>query len=107
MSAVDGEFGLNWVTFGWDEPADDAEWLRWWLPAPTTVSREEMGMPCAYLPREWLDDRNDELTVQAVGVCGACSSRQSCLQWALVTRQRFEVWGGLTARERDDLWDAR
>lgn len=33
------------------------------------------------------------------GVCGACSVRQKCLEWAII-REEFGVWGGTTARER-------
>ncbi|MGV9891676.1 WhiB family transcriptional regulator [Streptomyces sp. NPDC003395] len=37
---------------------------------------------------------------QAKEICMGCPVRQSCLQWALNSRQDHGVWGGLTAQER-------
>lgn len=42
------------------------------------------------------DGREDE----AKAVCRRCPVRWECLTYALETRQRHGVWGGLTAEER-------
>jgi hypothetical protein len=39
-------------------------------------------------------------TRQAKRVCANCEHRVECLEYALATRERFGVWGGLSERER-------
>lgn len=36
-------------------------------------------------------------------VCRRCDLREECLGWALATRQKYGIWGGLSARERQRL----
>lgn len=36
----------------------------------------------------------------AKAVCDSCPVRQPCLEFALNTREKHGVWGGLTERER-------
>ncbi|MEU7010398.1 WhiB family transcriptional regulator [Streptomyces sp. NPDC046332] len=36
-------------------------------------------------------------------VCRACEVSTECLAWALENDQQFGIWGGLTARERQQL----
>lgn len=43
------------------------------------------------------DDSEAEL---AKAVCEGCPVRQPCLEFALNTREKHGVWGGLTERER-------
>lgn len=55
-------------------------------------------------------------TRKAKKVCLACPVRAECLDYALETKQRFGVWGGLTEHQRrplehqlqhdDDQWEA-
>jgi WhiB family redox-sensing transcriptional regulator len=33
-------------------------------------------------------------------ICATCPVQQTCLQWALVTREPYGVWGGSTPEER-------
>ncbi len=33
-------------------------------------------------------------------VCGSCAVRAECLDFALVTREKFGIWGGYDERER-------
>lgn len=40
---------------------------------------------------------------QAKAVCRVCLVRAECLTWAVDTRERHGVWGGLTEDERDAL----
>jgi len=42
----------------------------------------------------------EEEAESAKAVCGQCSVRQGCLDYALSYRERDGVWGGATERER-------
>lgn len=39
----------------------------------------------------------------AKAICATCPVRQECLDYALITRERFGVWGGHTVKERNKL----
>jgi WhiB family redox-sensing transcriptional regulator len=43
------------------------------------------------------DDADAE---EAKSICAACPVREPCLEFALSTREKNGVWGGLTERER-------
>ncbi len=36
----------------------------------------------------------------AKAICAGCSVRAECLDFALASRERFGVWGGMTEKER-------
>jgi Transcription factor WhiB. len=36
-------------------------------------------------------------------VCFSCVERDRCLEWALANDQRYGIWGGKTARERNEI----
>jgi WhiB family transcriptional regulator, redox-sensing transcriptional regulator len=55
---------------------------------------------CRGLDPEIFYPPSDEEADEAKGVCATCQVRQPCLDWALSTRERDGVWGGLTERER-------
>jgi WhiB family redox-sensing transcriptional regulator len=42
----------------------------------------------------------DEEAEEAKAICRICPVRESCLEYALVNRERDGVWGGATERER-------
>jgi WhiB family redox-sensing transcriptional regulator len=42
----------------------------------------------------------DEEAEEAKAICRSCPVRESCLEYALVNRERDGVWGGATERER-------
>jgi len=44
------------------------------------------------------DDEADAL--QAKAICGVCSVREACLEFALGVREKDGIWGGATERER-------
>ena len=44
---------------------------------------------------------------EAKRVCAACPVRIECLAYALAHRDRYGIWGGLTARERRRLIPSR
>ena len=39
----------------------------------------------------------------AKAVCALCPIQDRCREWAIVTRQEFGVWGGLTEWERNKI----
>ena len=46
---------------------------------------------------------SEDKSEAAKGVCAACLVRESCLEFALATRQDDGVWGGFTETERRRL----
>jgi WhiB family redox-sensing transcriptional regulator len=43
---------------------------------------------------------DDSLAEEAKTICSLCAVRKPCLEFALATREKHGVWGGLTERER-------
>jgi WhiB family redox-sensing transcriptional regulator len=43
---------------------------------------------------------DDSLAEEAKTICSMCAVRKPCLEFALRTREKHGVWGGLTERER-------
>ncbi|HEV7534577.1 MAG TPA: WhiB family transcriptional regulator, partial [Acidimicrobiia bacterium] len=43
------------------------------------------------------------LAEKAKTICSMCAVRKPCLEFALTTREKHGVWGGLTERERRRL----
>ena len=43
---------------------------------------------------------DDTLAEEAKMICSACAVRKPCLEFALTSREKHGVWGGLTERER-------
>jgi WhiB family redox-sensing transcriptional regulator len=43
---------------------------------------------------------DDALAAPAKEICAGCPVRKPCLEFALSTREKHGVWGGLTERER-------
>jgi WhiB family transcriptional regulator, redox-sensing transcriptional regulator len=43
---------------------------------------------------------SEEDAYEAKAICFACAVRETCLEYALVNRERDGVWGGATERER-------
>jgi WhiB family redox-sensing transcriptional regulator len=46
---------------------------------------------------------SDDDAGDAKAVCGGCSVRDQCLEWALDNREADGIWGGATERERRRL----
>lgn len=42
-------------------------------------------------------------TEHAKAICRACPVLATCREWALTTRQKFGVWGGLGEKERRNI----
>jgi len=45
-------------------------------------------------------EKTSQPYVKARAVCRICAYRQSCLAWAIETRQAHGMWGGATPGER-------
>lgn len=41
---------------------------------------------------------------RAKELCGACEVRERCLVTSLQNRERYGVWGGVTEKERQDMF---
>ena len=41
--------------------------------------------------------------MQAKAVCKTCPVRESCLEFAVETNQKYGIWGGMTDKERASL----
>lgn len=55
---------------------------------------------CGYMDRELWFSGDAASVRKAKAVCADCPARVACLDWAQSHRERFGVWGGLTADER-------
>lgn len=72
-----------------DLATDDATWRDSALCAQTD-------------PEEFFPDKGGS-TREAKRVCGECTVRTECLEYALDHDERFGVWGGMSERERRRL----
>ncbi len=43
---------------------------------------------------------SEEAAEEARAICRSCPVLETCLEWALSSRERDGVWGGATERER-------
>ena len=59
---------------------------------------------CREADPDWFFPGPDGDAEMAIRVCRTCAVRDECLEWALDTRIRYGVWGGLTERERRRLY---
>lgn len=55
---------------------------------------------CAGRDTELFFPEGDQPTIIAKHVCHRCPVRTDCLEHALVTDERYGIWGGLTEHER-------
>ena len=55
---------------------------------------------CRGVDPETFHPVNDDDADEAKSICALCAVREPCLEYALTTREKDGVWGGLTARER-------
>lgn len=65
---------------------------------PTATWRKHAA--CRGIDPEVFYPVTDEDAEEAKAICGACPVHQTCLEHALVHREREGVWGGATERER-------
>ena len=48
-------------------------------------------------------EEDEAAAAVAKDICGLCTVREPCLEYAITSREHDGVWGGLTARERRRL----
>jgi hypothetical protein len=65
-------------------------------PAGRTGGR----MPCEDDPEKWFAEEGSAAVTEAKQACRACPARIPCLRFAMLTGERFGVWGGLSASDR-------
>ena len=58
---------------------------------------------CAQTDPEAFHPEKGGSTREAKKVCQSCEVREECLHWALDTKERYGIWGGLSERERRKL----
>jgi hypothetical protein len=59
------------------------------------------GMCRGIGPEEFFSE-NDKIVDRAKKICAQCRISRKCLEFALENKEKFGVWGGLTAKERRD-----
>jgi WhiB family redox-sensing transcriptional regulator len=62
-----------------------------------------VGALCAQTDPEAFFPEKGGTTRFAKRICAGCPVRVQCLDYAMETRERFGVWGGLSERERRAL----
>lgn len=58
---------------------------------------------CAQVDPEIFFPDEGEKPFAAIEVCRRCPVRKQCLEWALREREPYGVWGGTTAKRREEL----
>src|SRR5699024_7249066 len=82
----------GWLSIrGVGDPADEGQ-LAWQADALCAQTDPE-----AFFPEKGGSTRD------AKKVCGACTVKEQCLEYALANDERFGIWGGMSERERRRL----
>jgi WhiB family redox-sensing transcriptional regulator len=55
----------------------------------------------------WFPEGRGSHNEDAIKICGNCPAREACLEYALRTKQRHGIWGGLTPNQRTRLTKKR
>lgn len=95
---------------GSEAPAEEAPSLATWLGVPgfgDTADDGELAWQadalCAQTDPEAFFPEKGGSTRDAKKVCGSCTVRSQCLEYALSNDERFGIWGGMSERERRRL----
>lgn len=76
-------------------------------PPDTTRDDEEWrddALCKRVLPETFFPDKGSSADAQeAKAICGSCSVRNACLEWAMTFPEEYGIWGGLTPDERKEL----
>lgn len=73
----------------------------WFIVLPEWMERASCG---DYDEPWWFPEKGDsDSEKRAKRICRRCPVRDECLAYALDTRQKFWIWGGMTAKERERL----
>lgn len=71
------------------------------------IGKEEAGqISCEQYPDAWFPDLGSNASNEtrwAKQMCKECPIQRECLEYALIADEKYGIWGGLTATERDQL----
>jgi len=70
------------------------------IPSETTNYDWQEQAYCRPLDPSIFFPMNEAAQQRAADICGACAVRSECLEYALITKQQYGVWGGTTERQR-------
>lgn len=72
------------------------------LPLPWMADGlcHQAGMPDDWYVTNPGRERHDTQQAVALTICAKCPVRETCLEYALDSRDEWGIWGGKTARER-------
>jgi len=107
----------RWLSLALLIPLAVGGWLTWTgsLFAATPVSpRENVSQTsqhsegpqaAVFFPPTTFERKDEKLEreVRAKAICGTCSVRKPCLDYALKIREPHGIWGGLNEAERRNL----
>jgi len=78
-----------------------------WLSVVAVDAADELSWQdralCAQTDPEAFFPEKGGSTREAKKVCQSCEVRAQCLEYALTHDERFDIWGGLSERERRRL----
>lgn len=81
--------------------------LPWWErdPRPLTKYAWMDDGACVGQPSEiFFPDESDQSTIdRAKAICARCPIQQRCAEVALVRREPYGIWGGLSERDRRSI----
>lgn len=72
----------------------------WHLHARCRNNYSHLFFPPSTFERK---DERERRETRARAVCGACSVRRECLDYALRIKEPYGIWGGHTESERREL----
>jgi WhiB family transcriptional regulator, redox-sensing transcriptional regulator len=76
-------------------------------PLPFLPTDWQVGAICAELPEDEADaiffPERGGSSKAAKAICARCPVRSECLDYALVSKEPFGIWGGTSERERRRL----
>jgi WhiB family transcriptional regulator, redox-sensing transcriptional regulator len=71
------------------------------MSATATITWKQQGRCLGVDPEVFYPDEEDEHGAElAKQICYSCPVREVCLEHAIGVREKWGIWGGLTARER-------
>jgi WhiB family redox-sensing transcriptional regulator len=68
-----------------------------------TLTWRERGRCKGAEPEVFYPEDDEDPADEAKAICETCVVRETCLEYAIATREKMGVWGGYTARERRRL----
>jgi len=73
----------------WNQLHESFETQPWWQQAACQAADENI----------FFVERGDS-SLAARGICAGCIVQEPCLEWGVINKEPFGVWGGLSVRNR-------